>query len=357
MSGFPVTDSHAHVIVPELLAGPGGDEGWRPTVRRDGEGAQVVSMDGREIRSAVNEFVDIDVILDVERSVGIDRVVLCPWVPLLYQGVEPETCRERCRIQNDGLERIVASRQGTVAALGAVPMQDPEMGARELVELRSRGVLAGAEITASVAGVYLGDSRFEPFWEAAEATDSLIFIHPTTRRFTEPVMAEHYLWNTIGNPLETTIAAAHMTIAGVMERHPGLRVLLAHGGGAILALRGRLAHSHGFQPEARSRLSESPLDSVRRFHFDTITHDPELLRNLIEVGRRRPRSARVRLPVRHGRPCPGGRGRSAGARTASRGRDPRRQRLASPGRSPDATDKTALDCGFQGADRSEPDSC
>jgi aminocarboxymuconate-semialdehyde decarboxylase len=71
-------------------------------------------------------------------------------------------------------------------------------------------------------------------------------------------------------------------LAGELERHPGLRVLLAHGGGALLALRGRLRHAHSFQPQARARLGESPEQSIRRLHFDTVTHDPELLRALVE---------------------------------------------------------------------------
>jgi aminocarboxymuconate-semialdehyde decarboxylase len=73
-------------------------------------------------------------------------------------------------------------------------------------------------------------------------------------------------------------------MAGVMERHPALRVLLAHGGGALLALRGRLRHAHRFQGQARSRLREAPDDSIRRFYFDTLTHDDALLRSLIEYA-------------------------------------------------------------------------
>jgi aminocarboxymuconate-semialdehyde decarboxylase len=75
-----------------------------------------------------------------------------------------------------------------------------------------------------------------------------------------------------------------MVVAGVMERHPELRVLLAHGGGALLAVRGRLRHAHGFQPQAKSRLRESPEDSIRRFYFDTLTHDDALLRALIDYA-------------------------------------------------------------------------
>jgi len=278
MSG-PI-DAHAHVIVPEIVRGPG-QEDWRPRVRREG-GGSAVEFGGRTIRSMVNEPVDVETILAIEARAGVDRVVLCPWVPLLYPQAEARACLERCRIQNQALAAAVRARPDRIAALGAVPLQDPELAADELVTLRSEGTLAGVEVTASVGGVYLGDPRFEPFWDAADATGALVFIHPTTRGFGEEVFSEYYLWNTVGNPLETTIAAAHMVGSGLLERHPGLRVLLAHGGGAILALRGRLHHAHGFQPQARERLRESPLDSIRRFHFDTVTHDRELLRALID---------------------------------------------------------------------------
>jgi aminocarboxymuconate-semialdehyde decarboxylase len=270
------------VIVPEILRnGRNGGEGWRPRVRREG-GEQLVELDGREVRSMTREVVDIETILACQARLGIDRVLLSPWVPLLYPEVEPAACLERCRIQNQALAEIVTAVPDRISALGAVPLQDPELAAAELGALRSAGALAGVEVTASVGGVYIGDPRFEPFWAAAARSEALVFLHPTTRGFDAPVFGRHYLWNAVGNPLETTIAAAQMTMAGVLERHRGLRVVLAHGGGALLALRGRLRHAHSFQPDARSELSESPLASIRRFRFDTVTHDRALLRALID---------------------------------------------------------------------------
>jgi aminocarboxymuconate-semialdehyde decarboxylase len=274
-----VVDSHAHVVVPEILRDASPREEWRPRVRWE-DGAQVVELDGREVRSAVHEFVDVDAILAREAEVGIDAVLLCPWVPLLFPSVEPTAALERCRIQNEALAAIAGARPGRVAALGAVPLQEPQLAAAELEAVLDAG-LAGVEVPASVGGAYLGDPRFEALWEAAAAAGALVFIHPTTRGFADPAFGEHYLWNTVGNPLETTICAAQMTMAGVLERHPELRVLLAHGGGALPALRGRLRHAHTFQPDAMARLSESPADSIRRFYFDSITHDGDLLRALV----------------------------------------------------------------------------
>lgn len=250
-----VVDAHAHVIVPGL----GAEVHW------DDRG-QVVELGGKAIRAAVREFVDLGRILEEQDRAGVDTVVLCPWVNLLGR----ETAR-----QNEGLAAMVGPR---VAALGTVDLERPD----ELVELMRDGRLSGVEVAASVDGDYLGHERFDGFWAAAEETGAVVFVHPTTRGFGIEALNDYYLWNTTGNPLETTITAAHLVMAGVLERHRNLRILLAHAGGAILALRGRLRHSHTFQPEARSRLGESPVDSIRRFYLDTVTHDPTLLRAAID---------------------------------------------------------------------------
>jgi aminocarboxymuconate-semialdehyde decarboxylase len=273
-------DVHAHVIVPEIA----GEEPWQPNVSRDESGHQVVEMGGKQIRAAVQEFVDIDGILAAQDEADVDRVLLCPWVPLLYYDADPEEGLRRARIQNDALSALVRAHPDRVAALGAAPLQDADLAAEELRRVMGDGVLRGVELAASVRGVFLGDDRFEPFWQAAEDTGALVFIHPTTRGFDSPAFQDYYLWNTVANPLETATTAAHMVVAGVMERHPELRVLLAHGGGALMAVRGRMRHAHGFQPQANARLRESPDDSIRRFYFDTLTHDEELLRALIDYA-------------------------------------------------------------------------
>jgi aminocarboxymuconate-semialdehyde decarboxylase len=195
--------------------------------------------------------------LEAADRAGIDRVVLAPWVRLLDGDVEALN------------EHMRALRSDRVAVLGAVALDAP----------RFPDDLPGVEVPASAGGDYLGHDRFEPFWAAAEAARKVVFIHPTTRAFDWP---DYYLWNTVGNPFETTITAAHMVMAGVMERHPDLRVVLAHGGGALLALRGRLRHAHEAIAAAKVRLRGSPEASIKRFYFDTVTHDPRLLRDLAD---------------------------------------------------------------------------
>jgi aminocarboxymuconate-semialdehyde decarboxylase len=275
-------DAHAHVIVPELLREAAPGEKWRPAVRRI-DSRRVIEFEGRRVGSMVHEFVELDQIIAAQERAGIDHVVLSPWVPLLFYDVDAEDGLYRCRLQNQGLARMRAERPDRVSVLGAVPLQDPRLGAAELEGMMSSGSFAGVEITASVRGAYLGDPRFAPFWAAAERTGALVFVHPTARGFKEPVFGDYYLHNLVGNPIETTMTAAHVVLAGVMERHPGLKVLLAHGGGAIVTLRGRLRHGHEAIAAAGAALSEPADVSIRRFLFDTVTHDPALLRDLIDA--------------------------------------------------------------------------
>ena len=278
-----VVDAHAHLIVPEITREAAPGEAWRPRVFWE-DGKQVVEYGGKQIRSAVREFVDVELILEAQRSAGIDQTVLCPWVSLLRYEEEPEEGLRLSRVYNEALVRTARSHAPHVRVLGTVPLQDPPRAVRELEAWMGEDGFVGVEIAASVRGSYLGDPRFRPFWEAAEATGALIFVHPTTRGFLLGVMDQYYLWNTIGNPLETTITAAHMALAGVLESYPRLKVLLAHGGGALLALRGRLSHGHAVQPQARADLRESPLHSLRRFYFDTVVHDASVLRHLVDFA-------------------------------------------------------------------------
>lgn len=276
-----IVDAHAHIIVPEITRDAAPHETWRPRVFWQ-DSQQIIESGGRRLTSAVHEFVHIGAILEAQEAVGVNRVVLCPWASLLRYDADPEEGLRISRIYNAALAKLAQAHPDRVSALGMVPLQDPDLAARELVDLMQRPGLRGVEVATSVRGVYLGDDRFRPFWKAVEATGALVFIHPSTRGFDLPVFNDYYLSNIVGNPFETTIAAAHLIFAGVMEAYPRCKVLLAHGGGAILTLRGRMRHAHGFHGETGARLREPVEQSLRRFYFDTVTHDTDLLRGVIE---------------------------------------------------------------------------
>jgi aminocarboxymuconate-semialdehyde decarboxylase len=265
-----IVDAHAHIVVGEAAAGPGRTGSWRPEVTQAG-GRSRIRHDGRELTSVVGEFTNPERMAHEAEAHGIGHLLLSPWVRLLPFGLPLAEARDICRIQNDALAALVAARPDRFSALGAVALQDPATAAGDLLKALASG-LAGVELTPGIAGRYLGDDAFEPFWEAAEDARGLDL----------PVFGQYYLWNSVANPVETATGAAHLVMAGVLERHPRLKIVLAHGGGALSAVRGRLRRAHAQVPAARSRLRESPDTSLARFYHDTVTHDPVLLRRLIE---------------------------------------------------------------------------
>ena len=276
-----VVDTHCHIVVPEMLAASVPDD-WRPEIVRE-DGRQVVLFRGRRLTSVIGEFTDVEVMLGQAAAVGVDHLLLSPWIMLCPVEAGLDEALRICQIQNEGLARAAA--RSSVSALGAVPLQDADAAARELAALMQMPGLCGAEVPASVAGTCLGDDRFLPFWEAAEATGALIFVHPTTRGLPgQPALDARYLWNSVGNPLETTITAAHLATAGVLERFPRLRILLAHGGGGLHAVRGRLRRAHQVRPEAAAQAPAGPDVSLRRFYYDSLTHDQALLAGLVDYA-------------------------------------------------------------------------
>jgi aminocarboxymuconate-semialdehyde decarboxylase len=277
-----VLDAHAHVIPPEALREAAPSEEWRPRMADDPRtGRRLPETDGRRQRNVLHECSDPDRLLAELGEMGIDGAVLSPYVGLLRYGAPAEDCLHSSRVQNDGVANLVRRYPGRVAGLGTVPLQDTALAVGELERCMKVGLM-GIEVGTNVGGVYLGDRRYRPLWEAARSVGALVFVHPTGFAH----LRDHYMANVVGNPMDTAIAAAHLVLSGTMEALPGLRVLLAHGGGVVPELRGRMDHGSRVRPEID--LPKLPSDYLEHFYYDAITHDATLLRELVAwVGHER----------------------------------------------------------------------
>lgn len=278
-----ILDCHCHIIPAGMLS-DAVPEQWRPVLRLE-DGRPVVSFQGRRLTSVMGEFSDVSVMLEQAAAAGVSHLLLSPWILLVPVAADAAEAVRICRVQNESLALAAQRSGGRVFGLGAVPLQDPGRAAAELIALMALPGMCGVEVPASVAGRYLGEDRFTPFWEAAAGTGAVVFVHPTTTGIGVPALDGHYLWNSVGNPLETAIAAAQLAATGVLDRHQGLTVLLAHGGGALLALRGRLRRAFAVRPEARAGTASDPDALLRRLYFDSLTHDRALLADLVAYAR------------------------------------------------------------------------
>lgn len=275
-----IIDTHAHIIVPEILREAKPVEEWRPRVVWE-NGKQFVEYGPKRIGSATREFVNPETILEELTKSGVDAVLLCPWVSLVRYEATPEESLDACQVQNDALCSLVKKYPKQLTALGMIPLQDVALAIRELERLMSLG-LKGVEIGTHVNGFYPGDARFRPFWEACESLGAFVFIHPVEGGG-RAELRDYYMWNVIGNPLETTVAAGHLILSGVMESHPRLKILLAHGGGALPYLHGRLDRGFKQRPEINKVISQPPTEYLKQFYFDTITHDVAVLCELVNL--------------------------------------------------------------------------
>jgi len=276
-----IIDSHAHIIVPEILREAAPAQEWRPRVVWE-NGKQLIEYNGKRIGSATREFVSPEKILIEMDKARVDAVLLCPWVSLVRYESKAEESLASCQVQNDALAALAKKYPKRIAALGIIPLQDVSIAIQELERLMKSG-LKGVEIGTHVNGVYLGDARFRPFWEACESLGAFVFIHPVEGGG-RAELRDYYIWNVIGNPMETTVAAGHLILSGVMEAYPRLKIFLAHGGGALPYLRGRLDRGYKMRPEINQAISKPPTEYLKQFYFDTITHDPVVLKSLVEFA-------------------------------------------------------------------------
>jgi aminocarboxymuconate-semialdehyde decarboxylase len=280
-----ILDCHRHIIPPVMLTGAV-PQAWRPVLGSTGLGRQdgrpLVSFRGRTLNSVIGEFADPDAMLAQAQLAGVTHLLVSPWVLLIPVQEDRDLAAQICRAQNESLAEVAAASPGDrIRGLGAVPLQDPELATAELEYLMTLPGMYGVEVPAAIAGLPLHDDKLAPFWEAAAGTGAIVFVHPTTTGLGLPGLDGHYLWNSVGNPLETSIAAAQLVAGGVLERCPSLIVLLAHGGGALLSLRGRLRHAHAVRPEARSGGAAEPDEMLARLYFDSLTHDRDVLADLV----------------------------------------------------------------------------
>jgi aminocarboxymuconate-semialdehyde decarboxylase len=193
---------------------------------------------------------------------------------------EPALTAACAAIQNDQIAKLVAAHPERFLGIATLPMQAPELAAAELRRAVRSLKLRGAMIGSNVMGRNLDHPELEPLWAAASELGTLLLIHPVNVGAADRLRS-YYLNNLIGNPLDTTIAAACLVFGGVLERHPGLKVCLVHGGGFVPYQGGRWAHGWQVRPEPKVNIKQSPEPFIERFYYDTILHSPDSLQFLI----------------------------------------------------------------------------
>ena len=220
-----------------------------------------------------------------EQGIDVEALSINPY----WYTAERDLARELIRLQNEALAEACAANPERFVAFASVALQHPDLAAEQLEEGMKRYGLRGAAIGGSVAGAELSDPRFHPFWAKAESLGALVFIHPQGTAELEGssrLKGNGVLTNTIGNPLETTIALSHLIFDGTLDRFPGIRICAAHGGGYLPSYGARSdAILTTFPDRCTGTLKKKPTEYLRQLYYDSIVFTGEALRHLAaEVG-------------------------------------------------------------------------
>ena len=222
-------------------------------------------------------------------AIGIERQLLSTWMDILGHGLAPEAGAAWHRLLNDELAALCQRHPDRFSLLASAPLPDGARAARELERAVRQLGAVGAVTATNVEGVNLGELPLDEYWAAAVALDVPVFLHPTqpaplprTRRFALNQIVQY--------TFDTTLAVGSLIASGVLDRFPGLTLILAHGGGALPYLVGRFDCLFGRSDRAATGIAAAALPSayLRRMYYDTILHDPAALRylaSLVEVDR------------------------------------------------------------------------
>jgi predicted TIM-barrel fold metal-dependent hydrolase len=265
-------DVHAHCLFHEALALMG-DEARGVNVPVNGAENLVIAVAER-LRQMDAMAIDMEVL-----SIN----------PFWYRK-DRDAAAAIVKLQNEKLAELCAAQPDRFAAFASLALQFPDLAVEQLEYAVKKLGLRGAQIGSSVAGEDFSESRFHPVWAKAEELGAVLFIHPQS----QPELAKRYkgngwLSNTIGNPLDTTIALQHLIFEGTLDRFPGLKVLAAHGGGYLPSYAARSDHACFVAPPGACnpdiKLKKQPTEYLRQLYFDALVFTPEALRHLVaQVG-------------------------------------------------------------------------
>lgn len=286
MAGLRIVDIHAHFF-PEnflkLLAEAG--EGVGVRLRRNRPGGPVFEMREGLLGPIKPAFTDLDLRLKEMNRRRVDVHVLSLTRPMVYFG-DRALGVKLARAMNDGIAEAHRAFPDRFFGFATLPLQAPEAALAELERAVNLPGVCGVYFGTNVNGRDLSHPDFLPIFRRLEELRLPVFLHPLNVMGRER-LKPYFLYNLLGFPFDTAVAAAHLIFGGILDRFPRLQISLPHAGGALPYLIGRMDRGHKIHPDCKY-LRHKPSTYLKRLTYDTISHDASALLYLIDrVGPQR----------------------------------------------------------------------
>ncbi len=273
-------DVHNHVIPETIVQAMQENPAYNTKI--EGEGNNRVFIRGKVRFPFDAEFYNADAKLESMDRKKIDIAFISPGPQTFFYNLQDELAINTARLVNDGVAQMVAAQPDRLRGMATLPMQHPEAAIVELERIVKEYGFKGVELGTAIGEEELADPKFRPVLRRIQELKVMVFAHPNTQGSGGRLDC-HYLTNLIGNPLDTTIMVGKLMFSGALDELQDLKILLAHGGGFLPYQIGRFVHGHKVRPDTAAVTASDPLQMLKRFWFDALTHSPQSIRHLIDV--------------------------------------------------------------------------
>ncbi len=272
----PVIDVHTHMLNHDYLALLEQHGGPRLSLKEVVGGLRAIHLDDAPFMTPVPEMFDYASRIRMMDEVGIDVSVVSLTCPNVYWG-SPEISLKAARVMNDDMAAARARYAGRVEYLCSLPWQHAELATVELARAKGRGA-SGVMVLANIAGRPLTAPEFAPVWQAIDALELPVLVHPTAPPgVREMQMNEFQLTASIGFTFDTTLAISRMLFDGFLDRYTRLAIIASHGGGALPFLLGRLDQCFRNIPACRTKTQSTPSSYMGRLYADSVVFTQQAL--------------------------------------------------------------------------------
>jgi aminocarboxymuconate-semialdehyde decarboxylase len=276
-------DTHTH-IMPEQLPDWSKKFGYGSFIHLDHhrEGFARMMQGEKFFREIASNCWDPKIRIE-EYATFHTRVQVVCTIPVLFAyWAKPLDCLDISKFLNDDLASVFTTYPKNYVGLATLPMHDSTLAVQEIERCHKLG-FKGVQIGSNINGKNLNEPIFYPIWESLEKLNMCVLVHPW-EMMGQDQMSKYWLPWLVGMPAETSRAICSLLFGGVFEKYPKLRFNFAHAGGSFIPTIGRIEHGFNCRPDLVALDNQTnPREYLGSFWIDSATHDPQLLRYIMEV--------------------------------------------------------------------------
>ena len=277
---MPIIDMHTHALskrVEPLVTGHY-DPMDNPYRRDMSPGSR--ATDAVQGKLLPRLMLDVAARREAMQRMGVDFQVIAPAPAQQHYWADEDLQLALSRVQNEDIAALVAQDPTHFAGMGTLPMRFPARAIEEAVHAVEHLGLRGFQIDTRVEALELSNPAFDPLYARLAQLHVPLFVHPLGFSHGQR-LSDFFMVNSLGQPIEEAIAISHFIMGGVLDRHPDLDIVIAHGGGFLPFYAGRMDHAWKVRPEVRRLTADAPSTYLKRLWFDTCVFSSALIDTLV----------------------------------------------------------------------------